>query len=118
MELISGELFAEVVGFLFAWLILATVFEEMFFVVFNWRFYKNRWDGKGFKTPIMLVVVLILCYVYSIDLFYEIIEIFQLSEEPKRYFIGNVITAMFLIGGSGTVFRVLEKIRQSKEKLN
>lgn len=111
------EILVQGTSLIFAWLILSALFEESFSMLFSWKIYRENLAGMGFKTPIMFIVSLVFCYVYSIDLLYETLKIFQLSENPEKGHMGKIITAAFLIGGSGTVFRLLEKIRKAKEKV-
>ncbi|MCY4556470.1 MAG: hypothetical protein OXF79_08860 [Chloroflexi bacterium] len=114
---ISNEVFAEILGFLTVWLILATIIEESIGLLFNWRIFKSFSEGKGYKTPIVFFVSLAFCYAYGIDLIYEILRITQMADVSKgSYFIGYIITAAFLAGGSGTVYKTIEKVRKTRSQ--
>ncbi|MYB33426.1 MAG: hypothetical protein F4Y20_13210 [Acidobacteria bacterium] len=110
---ISNETFAQFASFLTAWAILSIILEEAFGTLFNWRFYRNRWDGKGLKVPIVFVGALALCISYGIDLLYEFLQISGIAGSNERHFIGYVVSAAFLCGGSSTVFRVVERVRKA-----
>ena len=51
MEIMSNELFLQLTGVLTAWLILSIIIEESMGVLFNWKHFKEKMSGKGWKTP-------------------------------------------------------------------
>ena len=113
----SNELFAEVLGFLTIWLILAIIIEESIGLLFNWRIFKEFSREKGWKIPVVFGVSLAFCYAYEIDLIYELLVIFNMADENNgKYFIGYLITAAFLAGGSGTVYKTIGRIRKARSE--
>ena len=118
MELaMSNELFAKVLGFLIVWLILAIIIEESIGLLFNWKVFKEQVSGKGLKVPIVFSVSLAFCYAYGIDLIHELLIIFSMGDGyTGKNFIGYVITAAFLAGGSGTVYKTIDKVRKARSE--
>ncbi|MCP4687850.1 MAG: hypothetical protein GY859_07350 [Desulfobacterales bacterium] len=54
--------------------ILAIVYEVMMTPLFQWRLFCENFEGKGVKTPILIVVALILVWSFDINLFYELLK--------------------------------------------
>ena len=115
METMTNELFAEVLGFFAIWLILAIIIEESIGLLFNWRIFKQFSKEKGWKVPIVFFVSLAFCFAYGVDLITEVLQIFGILEaNADKHIIGYVITAAFLGGGSGTVYRTIDRIRKAR----
>ena len=98
-----------------AWLAIAVVIEEAFNTLFNWKYFKNRFNNIGLKTPIIFITSLVLCEFYKVDIFQAIMAPIGISIETG--FFSCMITALLLTGGSGTVFRVFNRIREGQSEI-
>jgi len=99
----------------FVWLLVAIVIEEASNTLFKWKFFKIYFDGKGLKTPIIFIVAGILCLYYDIDIFQALMKSIGITVDSG--IITCVLTALLLTGGSGTVFRTFNRIREGKDQL-
>ena len=98
-----------------AWLAIAVVIEEAFNTLFNWKHFK-KFNNLGLKTPIIFGTSWALCELYKVDIFQAILASISITIETG--FISCLITALLLTGGSGTVFRVFNRIREGQSKLS
>ena len=99
-----------------AWLAIAVVIEEALNTLFNWKHFKKRFNHIGLKTPIIFGMSLALCEFYKVDIFQAFLAPIGISIETG--FFSCMITALLLTGGSGTVFRVFNRIREGQSKIN
>jgi len=86
-------------------LVLSIIIERSLSVVFAYRHYVKKLEGRGFKVPISVTVSLIVCLVGKIDVLSTI-----MNTEPT--IIGYVLTALLISGGAkkfGEVFGDLKK---------
>ena len=101
---------------LMLWLLVAIIIEEVCNVVFNWKVYTNSGlVGRGLKTPFIFVVSLVVSASFGIDIFKALMAPIGVTIEsgPVSY----LLTAALLNGGSGTVYRVFNRVREGKTKL-
>ena len=113
MEQINFQgLFVILVGFV----VISIVLEESLGVLFEWKYYKNRFAGKGWKTPIKVLAAFLLCYFYGLDFIANLLKAMNMSDSSES-FIGRSITALFLAGGSSTAFKTLNRIREAKKQI-
>ena len=112
IESVSVEAF----GFaLLLWLVAAIVIEEAANALFGWKLYKENLSGKGFKTPIIFIVSYLICSYFDIDIFLALITPIGVGGESNWISIG--VSALLLTGGSGTVFKFANRIREAKREL-
>ena len=97
------------------WILVALIIEELAKALFDWKLYKDNLGGKGFKTPILFVISALICFIFGIDIFLALVEPLGIKAETNWLSCG--ITALLLTGGSGTVFRLLNRLREAKKKI-
>ena len=100
---------------LILWLVTAVVIEEAGNALFGWKQYKERLGGRGLKTPIIFVVSYLLCYYFGIDIFLALIAPVGIVGTSNWISVG--VSALLLTGGSGSVFKVLNRIREARKEL-
>ena len=97
------------------WVLVALIIEEVAKALFDWKPYKDNLGGKGFKTPIIFVVSILICFVFDVDVFLALVGSVGVKAETNWLSCG--ITALLLTGGSGTVFRFLNRLREARKKI-
>ena len=97
------------------WVLVALIIEELAKALFDWKLYKDNLGEKGFKTPILFVVSALICFIFGIDIFMALVDSVGIKAETNWLSCG--ITALLLTGGSGTVFRFLNRLREAKKKI-
>ena len=97
------------------WILVAIAIEEAGNGLFNWKLFKDNLGGKGLKTPIIFVVSVLVCAYFKTDIFLALIGSVGITGESNWLSIG--MSALLLTGGSGTVFRTMNRIREARKKL-
>ena len=97
---------------IFVWLFISLIVEELCNVLFKWKIYKE-WglNNRGLKTPIIFVISAIICVSTGIDIFARLMASIDININSS--IVTYAVSAALLNGGSGTVFRFLERIRTS-----
>ena len=93
---------------LLIFLVLSVIFEVALTPIFNWRVFIARFEGKGVKTPITVVLALLVFWTYDLDVLRDVLV--ALGYEATLSFWGQVITALLIAGGSDGVFRIFAKL--------
>ena len=93
---------------LLMYLVLAVVFEAALTPLFSWRFFLERFDGKGIKVPVVVGVVFIVLWKYDLDIFPNLLAIFGHFGETSIS--GQILTALLVAGGSDGVMRIFAKL--------
>ena len=97
---------------LVVFLVLSLIFESALTPIFNWRIFAANFEGKGLKTPLTVILALLVFWEYKLDIFHDVLVALgkqQASSDPT--FWGQVITAFLIAGGSDGVFRVFTKLK-------
>ncbi len=97
------------------WIIVAIAIEEAGNGLFNWKHFKDNFGGKGLKTPIIFILSVLVCAYFKIDIFLAFIASVGIAGESNWLSIG--MSALLLTGGSGTAFRVINRLREGKKKI-
>ena len=106
----------EKLGTAFAlWILVAIAIEEAGNGLFNWKLFKDNLGGKGLKTPIIFVASALVCAYFKTDVFLALIGSVGIAGESNWLSIG--MSALLLTGGSGTVFRTMNRIREARNKI-
>lgn len=103
---------------LFNYFIIALIFETAMSVIFKWRFFLERWNNKGLKTVILVVVAYLLTVSLNLNIFKELLPILN-NETIVTTSNNNIemfLTALFIAGGSGNIYELIKntKIRDTK----
>lgn len=98
-----------VLAVLGAFLVIAVALESAMATIFNWRFFRERFDGKGVKTPIMILVGWLIANQLDLDIFRELVQALgQTNADPGL--ISEILTALLLAGGSSGFNQVFKKL--------
>jgi len=92
-------------------LILSLFIERSMSTVFDWRPYKARASGRGWKVPIVLMVCFLVCYIYPVD------ALGTLMSQPPTL-LGVLLTTGFLAGGSKRIAQTIGDLRSHVEDIN
>ena len=98
----------EVGKVLILFLVLSIVFETAFTPIFNWRIFLRYFEGKGVKTPLIIVIAFIVFWRYDLDIVEKLL--FALGQEQATTTGGKVITALIIAGGSDGVLRIFTRL--------
>lgn len=91
--------------------VLATVLEMAFTTIFNWKFFLERFHDKGWKTPIMVIVIFSLCRTGDLHLFSLIITELFGTGHPVNINVDCALSALLLAGGSGGINTLFTKLK-------
>lgn len=104
----SGSM--DVVGrVLFVFLVLSVVFEVALTPIFNWRVFMAHFEGKGYKTPITVVLAFIVFWGYGLDIIGELLT--ALGKPTGRSVGGQILTALLIAGGSSGIFQIFTRLK-------
>jgi hypothetical protein len=104
----SGMDMSKIGDILVKFLVLSVIFESALTPIFNWRIFLERFEEKGLKTPITVILALLTFWIYDLDIFREVLVSFGLPD--KSGFVGKVITALLIAGGSNGVLTIFDKL--------
>jgi hypothetical protein len=110
---LSGKAVGDV---LIVFFVLSVVFEVAMTPIFNWRVFLKHAEGKGWKTPIVIISAFLVFWGYNLDIISELL--IALGQETKIDHGGQLLTALLIAGGSDGVFRIFTKlgIRNPEER--
>ncbi len=94
---------------LFVFLVLSVVFEVALTPIFNWRMFMAHFEGKGYKTPITVVLAFIVFWGYGLDIISELLT--ALGKPTGKSVGGQILTALLIAGGSSGVFQIFTKLK-------
>ena len=93
---------------LVVFLVLSVVFEAALTPLFNWRVFMAHFDGRGFKTPITVVLAFVVFWGYGLDIIKDLLV--ALGKTAEVSVGGQVLTALLIAGGSSGVFQIFTKL--------
>ncbi len=99
----------DVGGVLLVFLVLSVVFEVALTPVFNWRVFLARFDGKGVKTPLTVILALLVFWGYELDIIKDVLV--ALGYKASLTFGGQFLTALLIAGGSDGVYQIFTKLK-------
>ncbi len=101
----------EIGQILVIFVILSVVFEVALTPIFNWRIFLARFEGKGFKTPITVILAFLVFWRYNLDIITDLlIVLHHLEPGTESTLGGQALTALLIAGGSDGVFRIFTKL--------
>ncbi len=98
---------------LLVFLVLSVVFESALTPVFNWRLFRKRFDGKGLKTPIVVILAFVIFWNYDLDIVNDILVAMNYLAEttPRGHTLpGQALTALLIAGGSSGIFNIYKRL--------
>lgn len=88
--------------------VLAVVLESALALLFNWRPFVARYDGRGVKAPISFVAALLLTLFFKPDAIETLLESYGgANVSGGGLFFARVLEAMVIAGGSAGVNRLM-----------
>jgi len=109
----DANMLAKVGEVLLVFLVLSVVFESALTPVFSWRVFRKRFDGKGVKTPIVVVLAFVVFWNYDLDIVNDILVAMNYIAEttPRGHTLpGQALTALLIAGGSSGIFNIYKKM--------
>ncbi|MDE0281063.1 MAG: hypothetical protein OXN16_08270 [Gammaproteobacteria bacterium] len=97
------------------WVVVAVIIEEAAGVLFNWKPYRDKFSGKGLKTPIVFVLSVLICTYFNTDILIALIGSVGITGESN--WVSTGVSALLLTGGSSTAFKTLNKMREARKKV-
>jgi hypothetical protein len=106
-QLNDAQFYASSFKALFALFIIAVITESGLALLFNWRPYLNRFDGKAANPLVALLFSLLLVWLFDLDIATSLMNTYSGSKLPANL-PGMVLTAMIIAGGSAGVNKVFQ----------
>jgi len=106
-QLNDAQFYASSFKALFALFIIAVITESGLALLFNWRPYLRRFDGKAANPLVALLFSLLLVWLFDLDIATSLMNTYsgtKLAANPP----GMVLTAMIIAGGSAGVNKVFQ----------
>ena len=94
---------------LFVLLVLSVVFEVALTPIFKWRVFLTHFEGKGVKTPVTVLLALLVFWAYDLDVIRDLLV--ALGYAAKKTFGGQLLTALVIAGGSDGVLRIFTRLK-------
>jgi hypothetical protein len=88
---------------------VAILIESALAVIFNWRVFLTLFDGRGWKTVIMIVVSWLVVREFKIDWLSQLMTTYG-AIKPVDDTIATILTSLVLAGGSSGIYNVLVKL--------
>jgi hypothetical protein len=82
-----------------AFFVLAVVFEMALAPIFDSSLFMARFEEKGIKTVITIVLALLVFWKYELDIFQKLLA--SMDMPAPATFWGKIMTALLIAGGSG-----------------
>jgi len=116
---IDDETLTAIGTVLFVFLVLSIIFEAALTPLFNWRIFVRHFEGRGVKTPIVVVLAFVFFWSFGLDIVSEVLAALTTDMSPEPTFGGQVLTALLIAGGSDGIFRIFTrlKIRDPAERV-
>lgn len=102
-DAISNDVYAEMFKILFAIFVLAVVIESALALIFNWRPFLTRFDGRGVRSLVAFVISWLVARSLELDLVERISEATTPGTNEPSSQLGYLLTGLVLAGGSGGV---------------
>lgn len=108
----AGDTAASAAAIIFKYLIVVTVFESVYSAIFQWTWFIRKGEKKGLKTPIKVLLGWLAVVAYpSINIMEELsTDIFGAASGSGDPWVGQLVTALLIAGGSSGMFDILNKI--------
>lgn len=101
---LATRLMSELVGLL----VVATVMESALSTLFNWRLYREFFNGRSVKTMVMIGFGYAVVETFDYDIFQRIVTF--AGGRGETGFWSNILSALVLAGGSAAVFELLKAL--------
>ena len=98
---------------LLIFLVLSVVFESALSPLFNWRLFREKFNGKGIKTPIVVILAFLVFWSYDLDIINDIlVAVNYIAEtDPRGHTLGGqALTALLIAGGSSGILNIYTRL--------
>ena len=95
-------------GVLFVFLVLSVVFEVALTPIFNWSLFLRKFEGRGVKTPVTVILAFLVFWGYGLDIVKDLLE--ALCYTTRKTLGGQFLTSLLIAGGSDGVLRIFTKL--------
>ncbi len=109
--------YAKLGSALLVYLVLSIILEMALTVLFSWRYFLKYAESKGLKTPIAILSAGIIVWSYQLNVMTNVLDVLNMCFNgdgtdlcAKSDTLGRGVTALFMAGGSNSVFSLLEKL--------
>lgn len=99
-----GELTRELAGLF----VVATVLESALATLFNWRLYREFFNGRAVKTVVMVAFGYAIVALFDYDVVYRIID--AAGGQGADRSVSRFLSAMVLAGGSAAVYQLFRAL--------
>ena len=109
---LDRDVYAQVFRLLFTILAVAVVLESGLAIIFNWRPFIRRFDGRGVRTVIAVFVAWLVASGLQLDLIDRLYAALDPGNRTDSRLgpVGEAITALVLAGGSAGVNNILQSL--------
>ncbi|GAB7021745.1 hypothetical protein [Salidesulfovibrio brasiliensis] len=108
----AGDTAAAAAAIIFKYLIVVTIFESVYSAIFQWTWFIKKGEKKGLKTPVKVLLGWLAVVAYpAINIMEELsVDIFGATPGSGDEWVGQLVTALLIAGGSSGMFDILNKI--------
>ena len=97
------------IAVLIKFFVLALLLESALAVIFNWRVFQTLFDGRGWKTPVMIVVAWLVVTGFKIDWIKTLIVGYG-GTASETDVLPSVLATLVLAGGSSGIYNLLVRL--------
>jgi len=103
-EVLTSKLITELIGLF----VVATILESALATVFNWRLYREFFNGRAVKTLVMIGFSFAVVKLFNYDVVHRIIG--YAGGTGERGFLSEALSALVLAGGSAAVYQLFRAL--------
>lgn len=103
----DSALYAKSAQELFKLLVMSILIDQALAAIFNWKLYRELFDGRGLKTVVMFAVSYLAVSVFGVDVVHKIMN--EYGTSPSSDIFSKTLTALILSGGSGGVNALMQR---------
>lgn len=101
---LAGELMTELIGLF----VVATVLESALATIFNWRVYREFFNGRAVKTLVMIAFGYAIVRLFDYDVVSRIVK-YAGAVDGERW-LSQILSALVLAGGSAAVYELFKAL--------
>ena len=112
-QVVADSRMVEVGKVLFVFLVLSVVFESALTPIFNWRLFVKHLSNKGWKTPITVILAIVVFSNYNLDIIRDLLNALDppANGEYPFTFAGKIFSAFLIAGGSAGILEIYKKLK-------
>ena len=90
--------------------VVATIMESALATIFNWRLYREFFDGRAMKTLVMIAVGWAVVKYFHYDVFKNIVKVAGGEAANGDILISEPLSALVLAGGSAAIYELFKTL--------